>query len=215
MLIRNGIRNLEGDGCNTLFWKDLWLREIRLKDKFPRLFSISLLKNSPISECGAWDGCVWHQNLTWRREFFEWELDQLYQLQGLLDQARLIDDQANKVLWSFDNSGNYSVRSFIEKTYQSHGLAAQDSISVSRIWCGIVPPKAKLLLWFVVQRRLNTKDRLRRLNMLRVDDCSVFCVLKKMRPCHTYSLHVLLLGKYGELVVIGGGCIGFSRMTLR
>ena len=60
MLIRNGIRNLEGDGCNTLFWKDLWLREIRLKDKFPRLFSISLLKNSPISECGAWDDCVWH-----------------------------------------------------------------------------------------------------------------------------------------------------------
>ena len=35
----NGIRNLVGDGCSTLFCEDLWLGEVRLQDKFPRLFS--------------------------------------------------------------------------------------------------------------------------------------------------------------------------------
>ena len=148
---------------------------VRLQDKFPRLFSISLVKNTPISECGSWDGCVWHWNLTWSGNFFEWELDHLYQLQGLLDQVCLIDDQFDKVWWSFDNSINYSIRSFIEKIYEHQCGDTQDSIIYSRIWHGLVPPKAELLLWFVIKRRLNTKDRLRSFNLLRLEDCR--CVL--------------------------------------
>ena len=41
-LCTNGISNLVSNGCNTFFWEDLWLGEVRLKDKFLRLHSISL-----------------------------------------------------------------------------------------------------------------------------------------------------------------------------
>ena len=54
----SGIQNLVGDGCNVLFWEDLWLGEVRLKEKFSRLFSISLQQLTPISECSSWDGYV-------------------------------------------------------------------------------------------------------------------------------------------------------------
>ena len=59
-MIVNGIHILIGDGCNTLFWEDLWLGEFSLKDKFSRLFSVSLQKNSLVSNFRFRDGAVWN-----------------------------------------------------------------------------------------------------------------------------------------------------------
>ena len=69
-IVDNGIRNLVGDGQNTLFWEDLWVGEQRLKQRFPRLFLMSLQKSSTIADYGFWDGGSWHWSLLWRREFF-------------------------------------------------------------------------------------------------------------------------------------------------
>ena len=161
---------------NLSFWEDLWLGEVRLKEKFPRLFSISLQQLTPISKCGSWDGSVWHWNLMWRRELFVWELQFLQQLNEMLGEARLNNDQANKVLWSHDKSGRFSVQSFVEKLYVEKGLESHTVLNINRVWRGLVPSKVELLLWFVVQGRLNTKDRFRRLNVLRSADYK--CVLR-------------------------------------
>ena len=93
----------------------------------------------------------------------------------MLNNVRLIDDQSDRVCWSFDKSGVFSVRSFLEKLILEKDCCVQNSIIVSKVWRGLVPPKAELLLWFVVQGRLNTKDRLRRMNLLSSADYR--CVL--------------------------------------
>ncbi|XP_016168179.1 uncharacterized protein LOC107610679 [Arachis ipaensis] len=45
-----------GDGRRTRFWEDIWLLCGPLKERFPRLFSVSNQCGSVIGDCGFWDG---------------------------------------------------------------------------------------------------------------------------------------------------------------
>ncbi|KAL4345266.1 hypothetical protein AHAS_Ahas11G0261200 [Arachis hypogaea] len=49
-----------------------------------------------------------------------------------------------------------------------------------KLWIGFVPPRVELLTWFIILGRLNTKDRLCNLKMLRSED--VKCVLCGSNP---------------------------------
>ena len=53
------MRKKIGNGVATLFWLDHWLGDECLKDRFPRLFSISIQKHCFISEMGCWIDNVW------------------------------------------------------------------------------------------------------------------------------------------------------------
>ena len=72
------------DGQKTLFWEDRWISDKCLKERFPRLYSISFLSNKVISECEFWDGYSWNWNLLWRHQFFEWEQTLVSELQEIL-----------------------------------------------------------------------------------------------------------------------------------
>jgi len=66
-----------GDGRCVKFWSDWWVEDKALKDKFLRLYSISLNKESMLGDIAEWDcgktfRCT-NWNLCWRRERFEWE----------------------------------------------------------------------------------------------------------------------------------------------
>ena len=52
-----------GRGDSVLLWEDLWIGNVSLKDRFPRLYSLSLEKLSNIEDCGMCDGLAWHWNL--------------------------------------------------------------------------------------------------------------------------------------------------------
>jgi hypothetical protein len=75
----NEIIRRMGNGANTRFWLGRWIGAVPLCDKFPRLFSISLQKESSVAN--MWspsDASGW--NLSWRRRLFVWEtvlLDEL------------------------------------------------------------------------------------------------------------------------------------------
>ena len=51
----------------------------------------------------------------------------------------------------------------------------QYDTSVSKVWRGLCPPKAELLVWLLLLGRINTKDRLQRLSVLQNNDLR--CVL--------------------------------------
>ncbi|QHO13191.1 uncharacterized protein DS421_15g513360 [Arachis hypogaea] len=86
--------------------------------------------------------------LKWRRELFQWELELVHQLHERLRQ----------VLQSETLSDEITSYSF-----------------TSSIWRGVVPPRIELFGWFVLIGRVNTKERLIRLGVLRPSDN--ICVL--------------------------------------
>jgi hypothetical protein len=79
-----------GDGNMTELWNDAWLGTVPLKDRFPRLFSISTLKEAKVAEAGVWVNNSWCWSLTWRRNFFVWEEEILAELMALLHGAFLL-----------------------------------------------------------------------------------------------------------------------------
>ncbi|XP_057760748.1 uncharacterized protein LOC130981144 [Arachis stenosperma] len=87
-----------GDGRRTRFWEDVWLQSGALKDRFPRLFSVSNQCGSFIGECGFWDGLEWVWNFLWRRELFQWELGLLGQLHETLRPVRIVNTREDRVV---------------------------------------------------------------------------------------------------------------------
>ncbi|KAL7195827.1 hypothetical protein ACSBR1_035959 [Camellia fascicularis] len=76
-----------GDGKRVFFWLDKWLRNMKLKDEFPRLFSLSTEKEDSLEffvqrkeDVGSW-------HLTFRRPLRSWEEAEVSRLYALLAEA--------------------------------------------------------------------------------------------------------------------------------
>ncbi|WJX88451.1 hypothetical protein P8452_70539 [Trifolium repens] len=79
-----------GRGNKIRFWFDKWLIDCPLKDIYPRLFSVSAQRSfDTVSNMGFWEENLWHWNLLWRRQLFQWEIDQLHDFVKLLEAVTL------------------------------------------------------------------------------------------------------------------------------
>lgn len=69
----NNTRRVLGNGRSTFFWHDIWVGDIPLKLKYPRLFDLSVDKECSVEgmrrSLGAVDG--WER--LWRRRLLAWE----------------------------------------------------------------------------------------------------------------------------------------------
>ena len=188
----NGIRKVIGNGKSTCFWEDTWIGDKSLRVQFSRLYSMSLQQRTTIDECGIWDGALWLWNLQWRREFFQWELQLVVALQNLLDQVTIVEDLQDRVWWSYHSSGCFSVKAFHHKYHDAQMHILQYDTSVSKVWHGLCPPKAELLVWLRLLGRINTKDRLQRLSVLQNNDLR--CVL--CNSCDETIAHLFFTCEY-------------------
>ena len=55
-VVSNSNRLHTGNGEHTLFREDVWLNDMRLRDRFPRLYSVSMQKEFKVVDVGFWDG---------------------------------------------------------------------------------------------------------------------------------------------------------------
>ena len=69
----DAIKWMSGTRKEIVFWEDNWVGNGALKEVFPRLFSLSLSKESKVAEFGAWNNGQWAWTFAWRRSLFEWE----------------------------------------------------------------------------------------------------------------------------------------------
>ena len=175
-LLRNGIKMMVGNGEKTRFWEDVWIAETPLAEKFPRLYSISAQQQTLIADLGVWDGLSWSWNIIWRRKFFEWELATFHELQALPNHATLTQDVADKVVWLHHNSGAYKVKSFLNLLLDTQEISQGAFAHANMVWRSLTPPNSELLLCILVVGKLNTLDRLSRLNIRQgMDNSCVLC----------------------------------------
>ncbi|XP_057745695.1 uncharacterized protein LOC130963610 [Arachis stenosperma] len=134
-----------GNGRTTRFWEDVWLPGGVLKEMFPRLFSVSSLKESVIGDCGFWDGLERIWSFQWRRQLFQWKLELLNQLHEILLILKLTSEREDRVVWKFDRTGIFSTKSFILVMQEAALPEEITSYSfTSGIWRGFVPPRVEL-----------------------------------------------------------------------
>jgi hypothetical protein len=177
-IIQKGWKMRLGNGKNIHLWTDKWLVDCPLKEIYSRLFSVSAQRCEFVSNMGFWKDNLWHWNLLWRRQLFQWEVDQLHDLIKLLEAVILTVNTDDKLWWHFDYKGEFSVKSFSKACSSERRLDEDDRITPS-VWRGVAPPRAALLLWFVLRGRINTRSRLkwccRLVHLVQFEVCS-FCI---------------------------------------
>jgi len=102
------------DGKQIKLWEDRWIGGQPLKDRFPRLYSLTLSKDKVISEVGQWESTYnvesFHWNLLWRRDLFEWEKDLQQQLLLILNTAQWKRYGLDEWVWRKEEGKGYTVR---------------------------------------------------------------------------------------------------------
>ena len=97
------------------FWKNEWLTNSQLKEKYPRIYNNSLLKDSPIGCFRRWSNERWEWDFCWRREWFEWEKPMVEEFMSSLSQVSLLPENEDLWLWNDPPSYSFSVKSAYEK----------------------------------------------------------------------------------------------------
>ncbi|WJX68394.1 hypothetical protein P8452_52767 [Trifolium repens] len=179
-----------GNGNLTKFWKDVWIGEQSLENRFPHLFGISLLKDSLVCEAGRWENGTWNWALEWRRQFFAWEVDLLQELLEVLA-CVVITDDIDIWIWKPGIDGVHTVRStyiFLDNLINNRAPRCElDLFAFKFIWKSGVPSKVSALSWQMFLKKIPTRENLRRRGILNPDESRcVFCGLVDESASHLF-----------------------------
>lgn len=147
-----------GTGTNSSFWFDPWLDGGPLFRRYARLFTLSMDKLGTIADVVSQTSGVLRWNRRWQRVLFEWEVEQLKDLQQKIVNATLKWEGVDRWVWKKDPSGAYTVRSAY-KWIRNSDLSAKEAFHDVLWSCG-ASLKIKAFVWKLVQDRIPTSQNL-------------------------------------------------------
>ncbi|XP_028060048.1 uncharacterized protein LOC114263665 [Camellia sinensis] len=157
------------------FWWDTWLLNEKLKDVFPRLFSLSEITDGSLKPLVQNREAAGEWNFSFKRPLKAWEEKDIRRLIEVLNAIPNlwvnVDDQ---VRWIADSSGSFSVSSARRRCEVNHG----PSIGITKLlWGNDTPPKVKFFHWLAWKGRVKTTAYLQRIGVLNssVNNLCPFC----------------------------------------
>jgi hypothetical protein len=152
-----------GNGAQTNFWVDRWIGEIPLKDRFPRLFSISRQKEATVAE--IWDpgSADFKWRLLWRRRLFVWEENVVEELKGVLNEA-IVSAEVDCWSWRPDKNNIFTVSSTYKLITQLQHSPVQQTqwhaYIYQNLWKSPAPSKVSSFVWQLLHDRVPTRNNL-------------------------------------------------------
>lgn len=150
----NNFSWLVKNGNSVLFWEDIWLDGILLKDTFKRLYRISNLKEVEVRVFyDLWD-CYDHKsNVFWKRSLRSSDEDDLLSMENIIKGISL-SSPPDKFIWSLSKDP-YSVK---EGTKRFYDFSISEHMNWNFIWSIKVPAKITIFLWKLHSKVLPTKS---------------------------------------------------------
>jgi hypothetical protein len=181
-----------GNGNSTKFWKEVWLGELSLEERFPRLFRISTQQDALVGDLGGWEGEVWEWRLAWRRNFFVWEEALRGELLDFLASFNMsrADDMW---VWKPGLEGAFSVKSTY--VFLDHLLNTYEpwppllSFAFKFIWKSGVPSKVCAFSWQLLLERVPTRDNLHRRGVINMENSVCPLCLHEVETARHLFLH--------------------------
>jgi hypothetical protein len=158
------VRKKLGNGVLTSFWRDIWVGEIPLCDRFPRLFSMSTQKEASVADVRNQISATGEWRLEWRRRFFEWEKLLFNDLLQLINTAALSIEEEDRWVWLPEGEAVFSVKS----TYRIVAAFSAIDCAVAQcfmpiftaIWKCPAPSKVSGFVWQLLHGRIPTRNNL-------------------------------------------------------
>jgi len=140
----NNSRRVVGAGNATFFWHDIWVGEVPLKLKFPRLYELTLNKECSVGEAKR-DLCVvGGVERVWRHHLFAWEEESVRECSILLDNTVLQDNVLDAWRWLLDPIHGYSVKGAYH--FLTITGASSDRNTVDDVWHKHIPSKVSMFV---------------------------------------------------------------------
>ncbi|GKV37145.1 hypothetical protein SLEP1_g45206 [Rubroshorea leprosula] len=159
--LREGFRINIGEGNSVSFWWDDWGGKGCLANKFPRLYLLSTGKTHMCNQMGSERDGSWEWNLTWRRKLFEWEAEEMIELQNMIKDVKVLQGRPDNWEWIHDKNGQYSTKSaYALLTKEKKGSTG--TTIFTRIWNSTFPSKISAFNWQLLLDRIPTKKNLLR-----------------------------------------------------
>ncbi|KAL8529093.1 hypothetical protein ACS0TY_006529 [Phlomoides rotata] len=156
-----------GDGSNTVFWRDNWAGGRALKERFKRLFLLSLDKEKSVREMGIWREGVWEWKWRWRRDLRDCESLMLNELISVVNLHIPKQDVADKWRWRAGPKGVYSTKAAYEFLIERKaGPSNLNLDAFSLIWNKMALPKVRVHAWRILWERLPTTTKLQQRSSL-------------------------------------------------
>jgi hypothetical protein len=160
---RLGVFKKLGNGLQTSFWSAIWVGDLTLRDRFPRLFSISSQKDCSVADIrrGSNGSVGW--DLRWRRRFFVWEQTLLHDMMELINPVTLsiVDDGWG---WRPEGGDAFTVKSTYHLvsslTVPEFLLAPCYASLFAAVWKCPAPPKVRGFVWQLFHGRIPTRENL-------------------------------------------------------
>ncbi|KAF5760166.1 putative RNA-directed DNA polymerase [Helianthus annuus] len=176
-------RGSPGSDREMFFWKERWLFEEPLCEKFPALFQLERYKNVLIKERVVDGPNGLELKFLWIR---------LPSVAAEISELNILSDAivryefglgADKWAWILDSSGSFSVSSVKEKT---HRLMFSD-LRLDFEWNNWSPIKVNFLVWRLIQDKLPTKAALNRRNVIIEDNRCKMCGDEEESALHLFA----------------------------
>ena len=173
--IQEGFSWKVGAGHRINFWEDRWIsQDVSLAEKYPRLYPISLQQHHSISQMGHHTDQGWEWHFTWRRNFFDSEVDLAVNFLGEVEGKIFQQHGEDGWVWTGHPSGIYSAQSAYLMLREGGSTASKDQAYVE-LWKLKIPSKIAIFAWRLFQDKLPTKSNLLRRQLQLTDVSCPFC----------------------------------------
>ena len=145
-----------------MFWTDCWVGNDTLKNRYPRLYSNSVLKDGSVDKFGIWHVNQWVWQIEWRREWFSWEYEIINTFMDELKTVKIDAYRNDEWLWLGDNSNSFTVNSAYNVLLCQNTLLPQlsPSFNFDFFWRLKALPSAHYFAWRVLTGKIATYDNL-------------------------------------------------------
>jgi hypothetical protein len=161
-------RKITGNGEETIFWEDVWIGAIPLKERFPRLYNLTFSVYITVAKVfvEGW-GCIRFRRVLWGKTAQLWQ-----DLKNLCSVAKLSDGR-DRCTWLLEKSGNFSMKSMYI------ALKTKNSVCEFKYcWKVRIPLRVKVFIWLVFKKSILTRDNLLKRGW-EVNDKCCFCCEKE------------------------------------
>nr|GEW74609.1 RNA-directed DNA polymerase, eukaryota [Tanacetum cinerariifolium] len=141
-----------GNGQSTQFWHDIWLDNMALKVKFPRLYQLENHKDATVANKLHCPGLTSTFRRTPRSDIEGQQFSKLTHLISLVS----LSPSSDRWSWTLNGTGDFSMKS-VREWIDSQVLP---SSSPSSSWSKFIPIKVNVFLWRMFLDRLPTRPNL-------------------------------------------------------
>ncbi|KAJ0429079.1 hypothetical protein HanRHA438_Chr17g0811421 [Helianthus annuus] len=149
--LRNLCKGVVGRGDNILFWLDPWLVDVPLKEKFPALFKLEIVKNCSVLDRLGGEGLwLWRHDPDSIEELVEWS-----SLRSLVASVSL-SSGSDKWDWLGNGSNGFSVAAVKHTIVSSRDFSDRYVMK----WSKWIPKKCNIFAWRADLNRVPTVEAL-------------------------------------------------------